>query len=93
MHSIISRTLARTDKPQHIHVPDGAKPVAFMNRSGDPTIFFQVKGPVASKEELPFLLVMASAQAPDDAIYIGTAEFGGGATLYHCFEVSRKADG
>jgi hypothetical protein len=83
---IITRMLMRNDKPQTVTVPDGAKPVAFLNRGGDPTVFFVTKGASTMKEELTFMLAQASASVPDDAVYIGTAEFGGGSTIFHCFE-------
>lgn len=83
------RILERNDKVQQATVPKDAKPVMFMNRAGEPTVYFSTS--TADKAKGPqriarLVLTSGEAKAPDGAAYIGSAEFSGGQVFYHAWE-------
>ena len=76
---------------QSVQIMKGAALVGFVNRQGMPaiiTIWHDREKP--DSEDIVAHLVENHGKVPPGADYIGSAEFGGGQVLMHCFVVRAK---
>lgn len=84
------KALERKEGVQEIKVPHDAKPVAFLNRGGEPTVYFTTcrQARDTGKQRVARMqLTAGEAGVADNSQYIGVCEFSGGQIMYHLWEV------
>lgn len=88
MAKVIKRILKRDTIVQKFMVPHDAKPVAFMNRQGEPSVYFETFGDDKSPQKEAALVMTAPNGETPPAKWcqlIGIAEFSGGQVVWACW--------
>jgi len=75
---------------QKIRIATGSVPVSFLNRAGQPTVYFIGPSGPEFDEGCAITLVAGANATPANSKFIGTAEFRGGQAVLHAFFSKRS---